>query len=215
MPRMAGEPSVEPPGQSLKTLEAAPYIQQKLAVVPSNRTPCHQSLPNSVIVHWVHIGLIALLINTESLFSLDNASSTACLELQRGDHVSVVLPNGCHVSGIGGTTSFTGFSSARLKKCLQTLKPGRNEQTLVIRRQQLFEESWDPGDRMGAEVNWVLKKALENQADMLNVLLPRLREDEDVVDVNEDGTDLTCHEGRHFPSTVCGQNTKRDGKIHN
>uniref|UniRef100_A0A674M9D1 C1q domain-containing protein n=1 Tax=Takifugu rubripes TaxID=31033 RepID=A0A674M9D1_TAKRU len=40
---------------------------------------------------------------------VDNASSTACLELQQGDKVSVVLPNGCHVCGIGGTTSFTGF----------------------------------------------------------------------------------------------------------
>lgn len=47
------------------------------------------------------------------------------------------------------------------------------------------EEGWDPGDRMGAEENRVLKKALENHADMLNVLLPRLGEDEDVVDVNE------------------------------
>uniref|UniRef100_A0A674N3L4 Complement C1q tumor necrosis factor-related protein 4-like n=1 Tax=Takifugu rubripes TaxID=31033 RepID=A0A674N3L4_TAKRU len=40
---------------------------------------------------------------------VDNASSTACLELQQGDKVSVVLPKSCHVCGIGGTTSFTGF----------------------------------------------------------------------------------------------------------
>lgn len=49
-----------------------------------------------------------------------------------------------------------------------------------------FEEGWDPGDRMGAEVKRVLKKALENHVDMLNVRLPRLGEDEDFVDVNED-----------------------------
>ncbi|TWW63528.1 complement C1q tumor necrosis factor-related protein 3-like [Takifugu flavidus] len=47
--------------------------------------------------------------NKPGIQHVDNASSTACLELQRGDHVSVVLPNGCHACGIGGTTSFTGF----------------------------------------------------------------------------------------------------------
>ncbi|XP_056884375.1 complement C1q tumor necrosis factor-related protein 3-like isoform X1 [Takifugu flavidus] len=47
--------------------------------------------------------------NQPGIQHVDNASSTACLELQRGDHVSVVLPKSCHVCGIGKTTSFTGF----------------------------------------------------------------------------------------------------------
>ncbi|TWW53008.1 cerebellin-3-like [Takifugu flavidus] len=53
--------------------------------------------------------IVAFNSNKPGCLHVDNASSTACLELQRGDKVSVVLPNGCHVCGIGGTTSFTGF----------------------------------------------------------------------------------------------------------
>ncbi|TWW63322.1 hypothetical protein D4764_03G0003300 [Takifugu flavidus] len=74
---------------------------------------------------------------------VDNASSTACLELQRGDHVSVVLPNGCHACGIGGTTSFTGFLISKafsllgLQEKHSSSLPGRTESSNAKQQESL------------------------------------------------------------------------------
>lgn len=43
---------------------------------------------------------------------VDNGSNSACLELQQGDRVNVVLPEGCHVQGFGNCTTFSGFLMA-------------------------------------------------------------------------------------------------------
>lgn len=42
-----------------------------------------------------------------------------------------------------------------------------------------------------------LEKTLENQADMLNMLLPHLGEDEDIVNVYKEETDLVCSKECH------------------
>lgn len=44
-----------------KSLRESPYIREKLVVLPHKHGPCNLSLPNSVIVHQVHNGLIVVL----------------------------------------------------------------------------------------------------------------------------------------------------------
>lgn len=60
--------SKETPNTRQKTLDGAPYIRQKLVMLPDKGTLRHQSLPNSAIVGQVQNDLIIIL---QTHFRLD------------------------------------------------------------------------------------------------------------------------------------------------